>query len=742
MDNNFKKIFLYLLLLLTVQSISAQMLEPVKWSFKTRVTGVNTAELHFIANIDRGWHLYSQHLAEGGPLPTEFKIGKTAGITLVGAVSEPKPEEIFDKMFSMKVQFFNSSVTFVQKVKILTDKPLVVKGTLSFQTCNDESCIPGEAEFTFEVPGIKAEKQPIKDSGTVKPEGPTVEEKSAKSSSAQTPLSAEKPAMTPTITQNEQPGKTHLVEAEKIASPGKPVSEPVTASRPITEEKVRTVISTKANNDDFTGNNHSLLWFFLQAFLWGLMAILTPCVFPMIPMTVSYFMKSGSVGKIQALIYGLSIVTIYVVFGVLIAVLFGADFGNWLSTHWIPNVLFFLIFVIFAASFFGYFEITMPRWLIDRSVKQEDQGGVMGTIFMAFTLVLVSFSCTGPIVGTVLVQAVGGQLLKPIFGMLGFSLAFAIPFTLFAFFPQWLNRMPKSGGWLNSVKVVIGFVELAFALKFLNVPDQTYHWGILDREVYLGFWIVIFTMMGFYLLGKIRFPHDSDYPVVKSFPRLLLIITTFSFVLYLAPGLWGAPLKGISGWLPPMETQDFDMTAIVRDNSGNGGFESKGNIGETPKYLETALKLPHGLKGYFDFDQALKASKALNKPVFVDFTGHGCTNCREMENRVWSDPEILKRLRENFVVVALYVDDKVIEMPRDEWYTNKAGKEVRLLGKKNTEIQIGKFGTNSQPYYVILDSEGTLLVAPRAYDLNIGAFKTFLDDGVKAFRNNSKQGIN
>ena len=452
----------------------------------------------------------------------------------------------------------------------------------------------------------------------------------------------------------------------------------------------------------------------------------------MIPMTVSYFMKSGSKGKIQAMVYGFSIVAIYVIFGVLISVLFGADFGNWLSTHWIPNVLFFLIFVVFAASFFGYFEIVMPSWLINKSVQHEDQGGIMGTIFMAFTLVLVSFSCTGPIVGTVVVQAVGGQILKPVIGMLGFSLAFAIPFTLFAFFPSWLNKMPKSGGWLNSVKVVIGFIELAFALKFLNVPDQTYHWGLLDREIYLALWIVIFTLMGFYLLGKIKFPHDSDYPIVKSFPRLLLIIATFTFVVYLIPGLFGAPLKGISGWLPPMETQDFDINAIVRENQGSGQTTYQGNLTEPAKYADR-LKLPHGLQGYFDYDQALKVSKELKKPIFVDFTGHGCTNCREMENRVWSDPEVLKRLRENFVLLALYVDDKVIELPKEEWYTNKKGKEVKLLGKKNTEIQTEKFGTNSQPYYVILDSEGTLLVSPRAYDLNIEAFKQFLDTGVEAF---------
>jgi len=663
----------------------AQIVEPVKWEFKTKVTGANTAELQFVASIGQGWHLYSQHLPEGGPMPTEFKFEKTDGIQLVGKSTEPAPQEVYDEMFQMKVKYFDKSVTFVQKIKLASAKPVIVSGTINYQACNDETCIPGESEFSFTIPGVTAQ--------------------------AETPET-----------------KTDINPvADEIRS-----AAPDSATTPILKKSEKTELKSIASNDEFTGKNRSLWWFFVQAFAWGLLAILTPCVFPMIPMTVSYFMKSGSKGKLQALIYGFSIIAIYVIFGVLISVLFGADFGNWLSTHWIPNVLFFLIFVVFAASFFGYFEITMPSWLVNKSAQHEDQGGIMGTIFMAFTLVLVSFSCTGPIVGTVIVQAVGGQILKPVVGMLGFSLAFAIPFTLFAFFPQGLKKMPKSGGWLNSVKVVIGFIELAFALKFLNVPDQTYHWGILDREVYLGFWIVIFTMMGFYLLGKITFPHDSDYPVVRSFPRLLLIIFTFTFVIYLIPGLFGAPLKGISGWLPPMETQDFNINAIVRDNQGSGLIAAKGNLTESPKYADR-LKLPHGLQGYFDYDQALKVSKELNKPVFVDFTGHGCTNCREMENRVWSDPEVLKRLRENFVVVALYVDDKVIEMPKEEWYTNKAGKEVKLLGKKNTEIQTEKFGTNSQPYYVILDGDGTLLVSPRAYDLNIDAFKQFLDSGVEAF---------
>lgn len=678
--------FVFVFFLFTVLFTQAQIQTPVKWEFKTKVTGANTAELQFIALIDNGWHLYSQHLPDGGPMPTEFAFAKLDGIQLDGKASEPTPKEVFDEMFKMKVKYFDKTATFVQKIKLTNSKPVTVSGTINFQTCNEETCIPGEAEFSFEVPAATASAQ-------------TAEVKQDAKPTQETSLSV-------------------------------PAQENTTVSPTVPETKSE--IKPVASNDEFSGNNRSLWWFFIQAFAWGLLAILTPCVFPMIPMTVSFFMKSGSKGKVQALVYGFSIVAIYVIFGVLISVLFGADFGNWLSTHWIPNVLFFLIFVVFAASFFGYFEIVMPSWLINKSVQQEDQGGIMGTIFMAFTLVLVSFSCTGPIVGTVVVQAVGGQILKPVVGMLGFSLAFAIPFTLFAFFPSWLNKMPKSGGWLNSVKVVIGFIELAFALKFLNVPDQTYHWGILDREVYLGFWIVIFTMMGFYLLGKIKFPHDSDYPVVKSFPRLLLIIATFTFVVYLIPGLFGAPLKAISGWLPPTETQDFDINAIVRENQGGGTFVAKGNLTEQPKYADR-LKLPHGLQGYFDFEQALKVSKELKKPLFVDFTGHGCTNCREMENRVWSDPEVLRRLRENFVLVALYVDDKVIEMPQNEWYTNKSGKQVKLLGKKNAEIQTEKFNTNSQPYYVILDSNGNLLVSPRAYDLNIEAFKTFLDSGAEAY---------
>lgn len=680
---------LLLVISLNIATGYSQILEPVKWSFKANRINDTEAELQFTATIDNHWHLYSQDVPEGGPRPTIFTFDKSNSFQLVGKVVEPKAIEEYDPNFEMKVKYFSNKVTFKQKIKIVSNKPFKITGFVEFMCCDDHQCIPPtEVPFSFNLEGAR---------------NPEV-------AAAAIPDTS-----------------TALVTGTDTVKPSSGDSASVAKAESTLEEQ----------SSGFDGKNMSLWWFFFQAFGWGLLAILTPCVFPMIPMTVSYFMKSGSKGKVQALIYGFSIIAIYVIFGVLIAVLFGADFGNWLSTHWIPNVLFFIIFIVFAASFFGYFEITVPNWLVNKSVQNEDKGGVLGTIFMALTLVLVSFSCTGPIVGTVVVQAVGGEVLKPVIGMLGFSLAFAIPFTLFAFFPQWLNKMPKSGGWLNSVKVVLGFIELAFALKFLNVPDQTYHWGILDREIYLGFWIVIFTMMGFYLLGKIKFPHDSDYPVVRSFPRLILIIATFTFVIYLIPGLWGAPLKGISGWLPPTETQDFDITAIVRENAGSGG-QIQANISEPPKYTNTALKIPHGLKGYFDYDQALKASADLKKPVFIDFTGHGCTNCREMENRVWSDPEVLKRLRENFVIAALYVDDKVIEMPEAEWYTNKQGRQVKLLGRKNTEIQIEKFKANAQPYYVILDQNGNLMVPPRAYDLDIEAFIKFLDEGVAAFNQKLK----
>ena len=438
----------------------------------------------------------------------------------------------------------------------------------------------------------------------------------------------------------------------------------------------------------------------------------------------------------EAIVYGLSIIVIYTVIGTLVAVTLGANFANFLSTHWIPNVFFFLVFIVFAASFLGMFEITLPSWLVNKADKQADKGGFTGAFFMAFTLVLVSFSCTGPIVGAILVKSAGGAILMPIIGMLGFSLAFALPFALFAFFPSWLAGLPKSGGWLNSVKVVLGYLELALGLKFLSIADQTYHWHILDREVYLAIWIVIFTLMGLYLLGKLKFNHDSDVPYI-GVPRLILAIITFAFVVYMIPGMWGAPLKALSGYLPPQTSMDFDLNTIIREEvkaivGTGGGQQIPTGLCEKPKYNEF-LHLPHGLEGFFDYKQALECAKKLNKPIFIDFTGHGCVNCREMEANVWSDPQVLKRLRENFIVAALYVDDKT-ELPENEWITSKYdGKVKKTIGKKYADLQITGYNVNSQPYYVLLDTSGNLLIAPRAYDLNVDAFLKFLDTALKNF---------
>jgi len=497
---------------------------------------------------------------------------------------------------------------------------------------------------------------------------------------------------------------------------------------------------TSYDNGEMTGKKASFWGFFLLSFLGGLAAILTPCVFPMIPMTVSFFMKDGedkAKGKMQAIIYGLSIIAIYVFIGSVLAVVAGPDIANWLSTHWLPNILFFVIFVVFAASFFGMFEITLPSWMINKSDQTADKGGFLGPVFMALTLVLVSFSCTGPIVGTILVESAGGQVLKPIIGMLGFSLAFALPFTLFAFFPTLLQGLPKSGGWLNSVKVVLGFLELALGLKFLSIADQTYHWGILDREVYLASWIVIFFLLGMYLLGKIKFAHDSDIPFV-SVPRLMLAVIVFTFVAYLIPGMVGAPLKALSGYLPPQTTHDFDLNTVIRENVKAYAIKSssgdKKELCETPKYGEF-LHLPHGLEGYFDYDQALACAKAQNKPLFIDFTGHGCVNCREMESNVWADPKVLSLLSNNYIVTALYVDDKTT-MPEADWYiSDYDGKQKKTIGKKYADRQKAMFGVNAQPFYVLLSPDGELLTQPRAYDLDINAFVTFLKTGLENFKN-------
>ena len=477
-----------------------------------------------------------------------------------------------------------------------------------------------------------------------------------------------------------------------------------------------------------------------QAILWGFAMLLTPCVFPMVPMTVSFFLKgSGSVaqGRFKAGMYGLFIIMLYtlpIALLIVITRIIGgesvtADIFNWIATHWLPNILFFIIFMVFAASFFGAFEITLPQSLVNKSDKGSDKKGLAGVFFMALTLVLVSFSCTGPIVGNVLIQATSsnGSWWIPIVTMLAFSVAFALPFTLLAFFPSLLKDLKKSGGgWLNTVKVVMGFIEVALGFKFLSMADQTYHWGILDREVYLAIWIVVFALLGFYLLGKLKFAHDDDVPHV-SVPRLSLAIVVFSFVVYMIPGMWGAPLDILSGYLPPMSSHDFVLTpggsshVVVTDAPAKTG-EKKYDF----------LHLPHNLEGYFDLEDALNAAKEAGKPVFVDVTGHACVNCREMEQRVWSDPAALDILRNEFVICALYVDDKH-KLPEEDWVTDaESGKVYKDLGRVNSYIARERFNVNAQPNYILLSPEGEILVPTHSYDLSVENFIKFLNSGVEA----------
>jgi thiol:disulfide interchange protein DsbD len=483
----------------------------------------------------------------------------------------------------------------------------------------------------------------------------------------------------------------------------------------------------------------SIWGYILSAVGWALVALLTPCVFPMIPMTVSFFLKgSGSVarGRFRALMYGLFIILLYTLpIGVIIFLtwLIGgdavtADIFNWISTHWLPNILFFTVFMVFAASFFGAFEIVLPEKLVNDSDAKADKGGLAGIFFMALTLVLVSFSCTGPIIGSALIQSTSGEVWTPIITMFAFSVVFALPFTLFALFPSWLKQLPKSGGWLNSVKVVLGFVELALGLKFLSVADQTYHWGLLDREVYLALWIAIFSLLGLYLLGKLKFKHDSDMPYL-SVTRLIFAIISFSFVVYMLPGMWGAPLNALSGYLPPIQSQDFVMGSgvAVSDN----GEKSVSGV----KYGDV-LELPHNLDGFFDLAEAEAYAKQVGKPLFVDFTGHGCVNCREMESRVWADERVLDILRNDYVIVALYADDK-LKVDEADWVTTDSGKVLKTLGKINSYYALKTYGVNAQPYYVLQGADGKPLVEPRGYNLDVEAFVEFLQNGVKAY-NESK----
>ena len=499
-----------------------------------------------------------------------------------------------------------------------------------------------------------------------------------------------------------------------------------------------TIESAEAASIPAKENTGSIWALIIEAILWGFAMLLTPCVFPMVPMTVSFFMKGSenvAAGRFKAAMYGLFIVLLYTVpisVIIMLTKIIGgdavtADIFNWLSTHWLPNIIFFIVFMIFAASFFGAFEITLPESIVNKSDKGADKKGLAGVFFMALTLVLVSFSCTGPIVGSVLIKSTQGEFWEPMVTMLAFSVAFALPFTVLAFFPSLLKKFKKSGGsWLNSVKVVLGFIEVALGLKFLSVADQTYHWGILDREVYLAIWIAVFTLLGLYLIGKIRFAHDEPLEYLKV-PRLALAIGVFSFVIYLIPGMWGAPLKALSGYMPPITTQDF----VIGQNIPTGA------VTETEQVVienDFGLHLPLGLQGYFDLDSALEAAKKEGKPVFVDVTGHGCVNCREMESRVWSDPTVLSMLKNDFVVVALYTDDKQ-KLDKEDYVTDaETGKVYKDLGRANSYIARTKWNVNAQPNYVLLSPDGEMLVPVRGYDLSIDGFVNFLQSGLDAYQ--------
>ena len=660
--------------------------QNVTWTGTAERLDDNAYRIVLEAAIPAGYHMYDMGPYDGGPNATTITFTPNEDVTLEGGVEQlDTPHRYFDELFGMEIGTFSGKARFAQRVKLAAPQA-ALKAQIEWMICDDTSCMPpDDTELTIAVPEGSAAGE-----GTVPASRPSDTEAGATGNGPSAALAATTPATAP----------------------------------------------------DAAGGG--TLWsLIIEAILWGFAALLTPCVFPMVPMTVSFFMKgSGSpaLGRFRAAMYGFFIVALYtlpIAAIILVTRILGgdavtADIFNWLATHWLPNILFFLVFMVFAASFFGAFEITMPSWMVNKTDAKADSKGLAGIFFMALTLVLVSFSCTGPIVGSVLIKSTAGEFWSPIVTMLAFSVAFALPFTLFAFFPAMLKKLPKSGGWLNSVKVVLGFIEVALGLKFLSVADQTYHWGLLDREIYLAVWIVTFSLLGFYLLGKIKFAHDSDMPYL-GVGRLALAIVTFSFVIYLLPGMWGAPLKGLSGYLPPLATQDF----VAGQGGAAAGSTASGEglrtvEGLKPKYSDF-LHLPHGLEGFFDLREAEAYAEKVGKPLFIDFTGHGCVNCREMEARVWSDPEVLAILRNDYVIVALYSDDKKV-LPENEWVTTESGKVLKSLGKINSRYALTTYGVNAQPYYVLQGRGGKMLVPPRGYDLSVPGFLEFLRSGIDAYR--------
>ena len=681
-----KKILSFMLVLSLALMATAQIQDPVKWSFSVKDLNENESELVFTAQLDQGWHLYSQHTDPNGPFPIAFEFTPSSDYKRIGGVSEPKPHEEFDKDFNCTVRSFEGRVVFRQKILRKSEKDFKVKGTYSYQLCNNGSCIaPDDRDFTFSVKGAKVQL----------------------------------------------PAQADMAEEQE------PAADTAVASAQASEDTVAAAVQAHADNAQPEEKHQSLIVVFLFALLGGILTMFTPCVFPMIPMTVNFFMNSTDnkrASRRQAWFFGFSIVFLFAVLGAILTLIFGPEALYFIGTHWVPNLIFFVIFLIFSLSFFGLFEIKMPEKWINKSDEQADKGGLLAPFFIALTTVLVSFSCTGPILGAALVSLSTSTTDRwvSLITMLGFGIGFAAPFTLLAMFPSVLKNM-KSGGWLNTVKVVFAFLELAFGLKFLSMADLYCHWHLLDRETYLALWIVIFGLMGFYLLGKLKFKGDEDLQHI-GVVRLFLAIVDLAFVVYMIPGLWGAPLKAISGFLPPMTTQDFNIERTVEENAGTVVYDGSANGAEPlpadRKYADR-LQSPAGYHGFFDLDEAKAYARKVGKPIFIDFTGHTCNNCREMEHLVWSDKEVKAIINQKFVLCELYVDEQQIQLPESEWTTDDKGHVLKTLGRRNLYYEKSMFNMNAQPYYVIINADGQVLTKENyKYDRDVQKFIAFLNEGL------------
>lgn len=704
-----KKLLVLATLLFAFQFVNAQVYDPLKWKYSVKYLDDNKAELQVSATIEDHWHVYSIDIPETSPvIGTDITMEESSSFALNGPLREPKPIEEYDPNFDETLKWHEHKVTFTQPIKILSEKDFTIKGELMFMVCNESMCLPPEyIDLSFNVKG-KPQKTAT-NTEEVKKEEPTINTETVSSEESES-----------TDASDIAPGVDEEKEEIDYAYTGEDTS--------LTTANTTEEIAVEPSSESAGGR--SLLGIFILSFLGGFAALLTPCVFPMIPLTVSFFTKQSknrAKGIANAMMYGLAIILQYTAIGFIIVKVFGSDALNALSTNPWMNIFFFGLLVIFAISFFGAFEITLPSKWVNKSDQASDKGGVVGIFFMAFTLALVSFSCTGPIIGSLLVEAASGGYQGPLIGMFGFSLALALPFTLFAIFPGWLNSLPKSGGWLNSVKVVLGFIELAFAFKFLSAADLVWQAGILQREWFIAIWIAIFALLTLYLLGKFRMPHDSPLDKV-SVPRLLMAIVSLFFVVYLIPGMWGAPLKLISGFPPPMFYSEspggFGGSATVVSAISNEEIPE----GADPEHCPLSLNCFH------EFEQGLAYAKKVNKPVMLDFTGWGCVNCRKMEENVWSDPRVLEILREDVVIISLYVDERK-ELPEEEQFVSEVtGKKVKTVGNKWSEFQVKHFKSNSQPQYILLNHTSMKpLNGTTAYDPDIDLYLNWLEEGIAKF---------